>query len=158
MGTKIDWYDDPNAPPANSIVPAAAAVVINDHGQLLLIERSDNGLWALPGGAMDFGESLPQTAVRETKEETGYDIEITGLVGIYTDPKHRIEYTSNCEVRQEFSVVFTARPLAGEPTVNPEATKVNWFSPDQLAELVMHDSMRKRIRHFLDGEGRPHLG
>ena len=158
MGTKIDWLNDPAAPPANSIVPAAAAVVVNDKGQILLIERSDNGLWALPGGAMDLGESLPHTAVRETREETGYEIEITGLVGIYTDPDYRIEYTSNGEVRQEFSIVFTARPLAGEPTVSTEATKVAWVAPDQLAELEIHDTMRKRIQHYLDGREQPYLG
>ena len=65
---------------------------------------------------MDLGESLPQAAVRETLEETGIHVEITGLVGIYTDPRHVILYTSNGEARQEFSVVFTARPVGGEPT------------------------------------------
>jgi 8-oxo-dGTP pyrophosphatase MutT (NUDIX family) len=53
---------------------------------------------------------MPGCSIRETKEETGYDVEITGLVGIYTDPIHRIEYTGDGEVRQEFSIVFTARP------------------------------------------------
>jgi ADP-ribose pyrophosphatase YjhB (NUDIX family) len=57
---------------------------------------------------MDLGESLVDTAVREVKEETGIDCEITGLVGIYTDPKHVILYTSDGEAQQEFSVLFTA--------------------------------------------------
>ena len=57
---------------------------------MLVINRTDNGNWALPGGALDLGESLVQTAVREVKEETGIDCEITGLVGIYTDPRHVI--------------------------------------------------------------------
>ena len=64
---------------------------------------------------MDLGESLVDTAVRETLEETGITCEITGLVGIYTDPKHVILYTSDGEARQEFSVVFTARPISGSP-------------------------------------------
>ena len=65
---------------------------------------------------MDLGESLLDTAVRETQEETGITCEVTGLVGIYTDPKHVILYTSDGEARQEFSVVFTARPVSGTPT------------------------------------------
>ena len=65
---------------------------------------------------MDLGESLVDTAVRETREETGITCEVTGLVGIYTDPRHVILYTSDGEARQEFSVVFTARPISGTPT------------------------------------------
>ena len=84
----------------------------NDAGELLLIRRSDNENWALPGGAVDLGESLAQAAVRETKEESGIDCEITGLTGIYTDPGHVMLYTSNGEVRQEFSIVLTARAQA----------------------------------------------
>ncbi len=158
MGTRIDWLNDPEAPPANSIVPSANVIVVNDQGEILMIQRSDNGNWAVPGGGMDLGESMPGCAIRETKEETGYDVEITGLVGIYTDPNHRIEYTSDGEVRQEFSIVFTARPLAGEPTPNPEALNVDWFSPEQLAELKIHDTMRKRIQQYIDGGGQPYLG
>ncbi len=158
MGRRIDWLNDPAAPPANSMVPSANVIVINDDGQILMIQRSDNGNWAVPGGGMDLGESLPDTGIRETKEETGIDVEITGLVGIYTDPNHRIEYTSDGEVRQEFSVVFTARPIAGEPTTNIEASKVEWFNADQLPDLRIHETMRKRIQHYINGDGKPHLG
>jgi ADP-ribose pyrophosphatase YjhB (NUDIX family) len=60
--------------------------VVNDAGQILLIRRSDNGNWALPGGAVEIGETLAQAAVRETREESGVDCEIAGVSGIYTDP------------------------------------------------------------------------
>lgn len=158
MARRIDYYDDPAAPPANSIVPSANVVVVNDTGHLLLIHRTDNDNWSLPGGAMDLGESLPQCAVRETMEETGVEVEVTGLVGIYTDPRHVIHYTSNDEVRQEFSIVFTARPISGQPTPSSESRAVHWISPDQLDTLTMHPSMRLRISHYLTGNRTPHLG
>lgn len=158
MSRRIDYYDDPSAPKANSIVPSANVVVVNDEGEILMIRRSDNDNWALPGGGMDPGESLPQTAVRETVEETGIDVEVTGLVGIYTDPRHVILYTSNGEVRQEFSVVFTARPLQGEPTPSDESREVKWFAPERIASLPMHRSMRMRIEEYLAGNEEPHLG
>ncbi|MBX6768488.1 MAG: NUDIX domain-containing protein, partial [Actinomadura rubrobrunea] len=105
---RTEYYDDPNAPRPNRLVVAASAVVTDDAGRILLQRRSDNGLYALPGGTMDLGESLPETAIREVREETGLDVEITGLVGIYTDPRHVIAY-SDGEVRQQFNVCFTAR-------------------------------------------------
>src|SRR5260370_17383086 len=115
MGGGNDYHDDPNAPPANSIVPSVNVVVTNDKGEILLIKRSDNDNWALPGGAIDLGESLTQAAIRETKEETGIDCEITGLVGIYTDPKHVILYTSNAEAPQESSIILTPPPTPRHP-------------------------------------------
>jgi ADP-ribose pyrophosphatase YjhB (NUDIX family) len=82
---RIDYYDSPEAPRANSLVPA-----VNDAGEILLIRRTDNGNWAVPGGAPDLGESVAQAAVCETLEESGIECAITGLVGIYSDPRHVI--------------------------------------------------------------------
>jgi len=158
MARRIDFYDDPQAPPANSVVPSANVVVVNEIGEILLIRRTDNDNWALPGGAMDLGESLPAAAIRETFEETGIRVEITGLVGIYTDPKHVILYTSNNEVRQEFSVVFTARPTGGHPTPSDESREVRWVPTEQIDTLQIDRSMRMRIDHYLNRTGTPHLG
>src|SRR4051794_20034533 len=125
MGERIDYYDDPTAPTANSIKPSAAAFVLWD-GAVLLTRRTDNGNWTMPGGAQDPGESLTATAVRETLEETGVSVRPTGVAGIYTDPKHVIHYTSNDEVRQEFTVVYRADFVSGEPTTSSETVEVNW--------------------------------
>ncbi|MFD7159515.1 NUDIX domain-containing protein [Kribbella sp. NPDC059898] len=84
MARRIDYYDDPGAPAANSMVPSVNVVIENEAGEILMIERSDNGNWALPGGAIDLGESMSQAGVRETKEETGIDCEILDVLGIYT--------------------------------------------------------------------------
>ncbi len=154
MGRRIDYYDDPNAPKANSLVPSVNVVVENDKGEILMIRRTDNDNWALPGGAIDLGESVTQAAVRETKEETGIDVEITGLVGIYSDPKHVIHYTSNNEVRQEFSIVLTARPLRGTPRPSEETREVRWYPAVGLMNLRMDRSMARRINAHLNLQGR----
>ena len=60
-----------------------------------MIRRTDNGNWALPGGAIDLGESVAQAAARETLEEAGIECVVTGIVGIYSDPKHVILYISD---------------------------------------------------------------
>lgn len=152
MGKRIDYFDDPAAPPANSVKPSATAFVLRG-GTVLLTCRSDNGNWSMPGGAHDPGESLSMTAVRETKEETGIDVTLTGVAGIYTDPRHVIHYTSNDEVRQEFTIVYRAQYVAGEPTPSSETTIVEWVPIDQIDDLKMDRSQRMRIQWAVDETG-----
>lgn len=154
---RIDYLGDPNAPAANSLVPSVNVVVVNDEDRILMIRRSDNDNWAVPGGGMDLGESIAEAAMREVKEETGIDIEVTGLVGIYTNPRHVIEYTSDGEVRQEFSVVFTAKPVRGELTPSSESLEVRWVDPADLGDYTMHPSMRTRVGHYLEHRPEPYI-
>jgi ADP-ribose pyrophosphatase YjhB (NUDIX family) len=146
---RIDYYDDPDAPKANSLVPSVNVVVVNDAGEMLLIRRTDNGNWALPGGAIDLGESVAQAAARETLEETGIECTVTGIVGIYSDPRHVILYTSNGEARQEFSIALTACPLAGQLTPSSESSEVRWVPASEVLGYTMDRSMRIRINDFL---------
>ena len=155
MNRKIDYHDDPAAPEPNSLVPAVTVVVAREDGAILLIRRTDNGNWALPGGAIEMRESVADAAVRETLEETGVKCEVTGLAGIYSDPRHVIHYTSNDEVRREFSIVLTARPVAGQPTPSAESREVRWVPPPDLAGYMMDRSMRKRVDDYLRGTGTP---
>jgi 8-oxo-dGTP pyrophosphatase MutT (NUDIX family) len=157
MAGRIDFHDDPDAPKANSMVPSVNVVVTDRQGRVLLIRRSDNDNWALPGGAIDLGESMAEAAVRETIEETGITCAVTGLVGIYTDPKHIILYTSNGEARQEFSIVLTATAVSGEPTPSSESTEVRWVPPDDLDRYPMDRAMKMRIGHYRAGSSSPYL-
>jgi ADP-ribose pyrophosphatase YjhB (NUDIX family) len=158
LGRRIDYYDDPQAPKANSLVPSVNVVVANDGGEILLIRRSDNGNWAVPGGAIDLGESVTEAAVRETQEETGITCEVTGLVGIFSDPRHIILYTSNGEARQEFSIVLTASPRGGDPTPSSESSEVRWVPRDELNNYQMDRSMSMRIEQYLADRNSPYLG
>jgi ADP-ribose pyrophosphatase YjhB (NUDIX family) len=155
VNRKIDYHDDPAAPEPNSLVPAVSVVVVAADGAILLIRRTDNENWALPGGAMELSESVSQAAVRETREETGIDCAVTGLAGIYSDPRHVIHYTSNDEVRREFSIVLTARPVAGQPTPSAESREVRWVQPADLAAYPMDRAMRRRIDDYLSRAGTP---
>ena len=101
------------------------------------------------------GESVAQAAVRETREESGIECEITGIVGIYSDPKHVLLYTSNGEVRQEFSIVLTARPLHGQPTPSSESSEVRWVPVSEVLHYTMDRSMRIRVNDYLDRNESP---
>ncbi|MEU4229051.1 NUDIX domain-containing protein [Nonomuraea sp. NPDC026600] len=154
---RTEYYDDPDAPEPNSLVVGVSAVVVDDEGRILLQKRTDNGLWALPGGGMDLTESVPQAAVREVKEETGYDVEVTGMAGLYTDARHIIAY-SDGEVRRQFNICLTARVIGGALAISDESTDVRWVSPDEIEDLPMHDTQRLRIEHFRQGKSTPYIG
>lgn len=154
---RIEHFNDPNAPQANSIVVATTSFVLDDQDRVLLIHRTDNDLWALPGGAQEFGEYVAETAVRETREESGIETEVVGVVGIYTNPNHVVAY-SDGEVRQQFSICFRARPIGGEPRPSDESSEVEWISREKLDQLNIHPSMRLRIDHGFAGKSEPYIG
>lgn len=153
---RTEYYDDPAAPAPNSLVVATSAVVFDREGRILLQRRRDSGNWALPGGGMEMGESLIDSVVREVREETGYEVEVTGLVGTYTDPRHIIAY-SDGEVRRQFNVCYRARIVGGRLAVSNESTSVRFVDPAELDSLPIHDTQRLRLRHAV-AAGAPYLG
>jgi ADP-ribose pyrophosphatase YjhB (NUDIX family) len=149
--SRIDYYHDPAAPRANSLVVGSSAVVVDGRNRILLQRRSDSGNWALPGGAMDLGETLAESAIREVKEETGFDVQVERIVGIYSDPAHVFAYDDG-EVRQEFSICLACAITGGSLQVSSESTAVEFFAFKVVADLQMHESVRNRIRDYLDGK------
>jgi ADP-ribose pyrophosphatase YjhB (NUDIX family) len=78
-----------------------------------LIRRTDNDLYSIPGGGLELNETLTETVRREVLVETSINVQVTGLIGIYSDPEHVIEFTDG-EVRQEFYICFRATPTGGD--------------------------------------------
>lgn len=155
--SRVDYIDDPNAPRVNSVVPSVVAIVRDDEGRVLMIHKTDNDKWALPGGGHEIGESISDTVVREVKEETGYDVEVDTITGTYTNPKHVMAYDDG-EVRQQFSIAFLAHLIGGEPQTSSESDRVEWVAPDDLAGLNIHPSMRLRIEHAINPGAKPYIG
>jgi len=155
-GMKKDHFRDPDAPPANRLWPVVAVAVRSEAG-LLLIERADDGYWAMPGGMMDIGETFAEAAVREVREETGYEVEVTGLVGLYSDPAHVTSYDDGT-VSQECSIVFRGKVIGGAAAVSSESTQVRFVGAEEIAGLRMHPSTRLRVAHALRPVEDPYLG
>jgi ADP-ribose pyrophosphatase YjhB (NUDIX family) len=152
---RYDYFHEPGAPQATSLVVGSSAVVIDAEGRILLHKRSDSGNWALPGGAMEIGETFAASAIREVKEETGFDVRINRIIGIYSDPGHVFAY-SNGEVRQEFSICLACTITGGSLAVSHESTDARFFAFSELPGLTIHPSIRKRIDDYLRG-GEPVL-
>jgi ADP-ribose pyrophosphatase YjhB (NUDIX family) len=153
---RTDHLDDPDAPRANSLRPAVSAVVLDDLGRLLVIRRTDNGKYAIPGGGQEVGETVTRAVVREVEEETGIHVEVTGLIGIYSNPAHVMAYDDG-EVRQEFSLCFRARPVGGRLRTSSESEEVLWAESGRVEELDVHPSIRLRIRHGLENRVDPYF-
>ena len=106
---------------------------------------------------MEIGESIVETVVREVKEETGLDVAVEYLIGIYSNPKHVLAF-SDGEVRQEFSICFACRIVGGRLHVSEESFEVSFFTSDEVEQLPMHESNRLRIRHYLEHRAQPYIG
>jgi ADP-ribose pyrophosphatase YjhB (NUDIX family) len=156
-GRRIDHFDDPDAPLATRIVPGVSVAVTNESGKLLMIRRSDNEFWAIPGGAQEVGETPLEAARREVREETGISCEITGLIGVFSSPRNVVEFTSDGEVRQEFSILFAGRVVDGEIATSEESLEVAWKDTSSLSSLPMTRAQRRRITYFVDFNGTPYL-
>ena len=151
---RIDHLNDPDAPAANRIVPGASAVVLDEAGRILLHRRDDNELWSIPGGGMEVGERIADTVVREVREETGLEVEPEAIVGIYSNPRHVVEYGDG-EIRQQFSVCFACRLVGGELATSDESLEVGFFTPAEIEAMPVHESIRLRIRHYLEHRPQP---
>lgn len=114
-----------------------SAVVWRKSGvrELLLMQRSDNGCWGLPGGYVEPGESVVQATVREVMEETGYQIEVGRLIGVYSDPARQVvEYPDGRRV-QAVNLCFEAiAGEKGEPTTPEETLDLGFFALEELPE------------------------
>ncbi|GAA4545949.1 NUDIX hydrolase [Amycolatopsis samaneae] len=146
--TRVDYYNDPNAPAANSIAVAVSVFIQDDEGRILMIRRTDNDLYSIPGGQLELGETLAEAAVREVREETGIECEVTGVIGLYSDPQHVIAYDDG-EVRQEFSICFRGRVMSGKLRTSTESSEVFWITPKSLDFLKIHPSIQLRIKHAI---------
>lgn len=149
--TRVDYYNDPNAPKANSIAVAVSAFIQDDDGRILMIRRTDNDLYSIPGGQLELGETLAEAAVREVREETGIECEVTGVIGLYSDPKHVIAYDDG-EVRQEFSICFRATALGGHMTTSEESREVLWVPVNTCGSIPIHPSIRMRVSDALEND------
>lgn len=124
----------PAPDPARCRRAATAAAVFDEEGRLLLHRRTDNGNWALPGGTLEMGESADQCVVREVKEETGFDVEVVRLIGIYSDPSHTTITYPDGNTVSYMSALFECRCLGGAATLNDESSAIAWCDPENLPQ------------------------
>lgn len=150
MSLKV-YYKDVNAPlPTQPFVPGTCAVILNRSGQILLHKREDNGMWTLPGGKMELGESISDCCIREIKEELGLEVKIKRMVGIYTSPDCVFDY-GNGLVFQPFVVAFLCSSENDNFIINNESVDARWFGEKEVFKLEMIPYTLQIINHSLHG-------
>jgi ADP-ribose pyrophosphatase YjhB (NUDIX family)/UTP-glucose-1-phosphate uridylyltransferase len=108
-------------------------LIFDKLGRILMERRSDCGWWGLPGGRLDAGETITDSALREVAEETGLKVEIKDFLGIFSNPRRRtVRYLDNGDLRQLVDVVVLAVPLHGKLTSSSESLDLRWISPIEL--------------------------
>lgn len=136
----------------------ATAVVIEREGRVLMVRRATEpglGLWSLPGGYVDRGEVVEAAAAREVLEETGLEVSIQGLVGLFSEPGHPV-----------ILAAYKGRVVGGEPVPGPEVTALDFFYTDHLPPLAFPRDrdvlaawtrMRRQPRGVSGGDTGPNL-
>ena len=124
----------------------AGGCLMNDHGQVLLQKRGDSGLWGFPGGAIELGESPEAAAIREAREETGLEVAVGSLIGIYTDCQ--MSYP-NGDQAHSICIAYELKQTGGTLGSNdPETAALRWFSLEEEPALFcrQHQAMWEDLR------------
>jgi 8-oxo-dGTP pyrophosphatase MutT (NUDIX family) len=129
----------------------SAVLFAKDHTKVLLTRRSDNGMWCLPGGMIEAGESVAEGCEREVWEETGLRVRVTRLTGVYSDPHQVVVYPDNNQV---YIVVlnFEVELLGGEAGLSNETTSLEWFPIREALEMNLFHNHAEHIRDTLTGQ------
>jgi ADP-ribose pyrophosphatase YjhB (NUDIX family) len=121
----------------------AAIIAVIDDGKILLTKREDFEVWCLPGGSVEEGETVADGAIREAKEETGLDVELIRLVGIYS--------RMGGGMHDVHAVLYAARPVGGELKTQPgETIEIAYFPFDRLPKELLFGH-KKRIHDAIRG-------
>ena len=128
-----------------------SATLFNDErNQVLLTRRKDNGSWCLPGGMVEVGESVSESCAREVLEETGLEVRVLRLTGVYSDPNQVIVYPDG---NQAYAVVlnFEVELICGEPGLSSETIGVDWFPLSEAVEMDLFHGHAQHIRDAMAG-------
>ena len=129
------------------LLPSVSVIVVDDQGRLLLVRHTgDRDGWAVPGGAVDIGESPAQVAVREIREETGLQISQLQLLDVLGGTHYEVTYPNGDRVAY-VTAVYQARIAGGIPVPDlEEISQLGWFTPAQLSGVDLNRFTRALLR------------
>jgi len=123
--------------------------IVHSEGKILLVKRAkepNRGLWIIPGGLVELGESLEKAVAREVKEELGIDVSVESLLGIATE----LVVDENKRIKYHYVLIdFVVAPLQNEIVLNEESESYGWFSPEMILSIPTTDNIRNMVRRYI---------
>ena len=144
-------YGDRISQGAELRIGSCAVIFDETRKKVLLTQRTDNGLWCLPGGKMESGETLEECCQREVMEETGLDVRTKRLIGIYSNRDQLIIYRDGNKV-QIVVLSFEVEIIGGELGLSDETIAFGYFSLDEIESMPMHGRHKERVEDALKNE------
>jgi ADP-ribose pyrophosphatase YjhB (NUDIX family) len=137
-------------------IGCSATIFDETRQKVLLTRRVDNGLWCLPGGHMDPGESVEECCLREVFEETGLQVRVKRLTGVYSNPDQLVIYSDGNQAH--FVVMnFDVEAVGGELGLSNETSEIGYFSLAEIESMPMHDRHADRVADALTGRAEAYI-
>ncbi len=147
-------YGDHISKGAELRIGSCAVIFDESRKKVLLTKRADNGLWCLPGGKMESGETIEECCRREVMEETGLEVRLKRLIGVYSNRDLLVVYRDGNKA-QIIVLSFEAEIIGGELGLSDETTAFGYFSMDEIQTMPMHGRHQQRVEDALRNESIP---
>src|SRR5699024_667736 len=135
-------------------IVATLGFVENDKGELLVVKERRSGKWVFPGGQVEVGENLMNGLIREVKEESGIDVEVSYLTSIYSNTGTYVGHSGVNIVPTKVMFDFVCKPIGGELSTSDETSDSRWVSKEKVLEMVSAPALRIRYQAYLDYDGK----
>lgn len=138
--------------PMPTHIVAVGGIAQNEHGEILLVKTLHGG-WVFPGGQVEVGENLMDALVREIKEESGIDVVVSCLIGVYSNTGIEIWHDGVMVVPTKVMFDFICDPVGGELCTSEETSECGWFEKDKVLDMITAPAIRTRYQAYLDFDG-----
>ncbi|GEN46143.1 NUDIX hydrolase [Alkalibacillus haloalkaliphilus] len=132
-------------------IVACGGIVVDEGGNILLVKENHGG-WVFPGGQVEVGENLEDGVIREVKEESGIDVVVSHLVGVYSNTGIHKWHDGVTDVPTKVMFDFVCEPIGGELTTSEETTDSRWVPKNDVLDWIEASAIRTRYQSYLDDE------
>ncbi len=137
-------------------IVAAGGFVTNENDEVLLVKTRRDGHWVFPGGQIEVGENLIDGVIREVKEESGMDVTVSHLVGVFSNTATYEGHSGVKIVPTKVMFDFVCEPVGGEFTTSDETSDVRWVHKEDVLNMISAPALRTRYQAYLNFEGSVH--
>lgn len=134
-------------------IVAAGGIVENEKGEILLVKTRREGDWVFPGGQIEVGENLIDGVVREVKEESGIDVHVLHLIGVYSNTATYEGHSGVKTIPTKVMFDFVCEPIGGELATSDETSKSRWIHKKEVLDMITTPAIRTRFKAYLDYKG-----